>query len=149
MEQNQKIYCEWKVHDAKEFIAPMRCMKCLSRDIRGEAVEELIDRRNMGNMNEEGEVFTYDSIHGEDNIDLTLLRGGTREKFENGMVQYSIKENRIYIWNIPDKIARGKFKKNIKIGTILIDVVYARGIQDTYTKIIDTLLLNKGEENEN
>lgn len=54
-----------------------------STDDRGEKLEELIAQHNLHVANVESEVYSFDNIHGQENIDVTLISNSLRNKIKN------------------------------------------------------------------
>ncbi|KAJ8885762.1 hypothetical protein PR048_011962 [Dryococelus australis] len=82
-------------------------------DKRGEEVGEFMFRIHMNILNTEGDIYTYYSIHGEENIDITFVSERVKNESENWMVEPSISDhNKIsYEW----KIGRNKIRLHLLV----------------------------------
>lgn len=67
-------------------------------DERGQRIEEMINRHDFHVLNQEGFLYTYDSVHGQENIDVVMSTNKVRQEIENWKVLESISDHNILTW---------------------------------------------------
>lgn len=87
-----------------------------STDDKGELIEEFIVNNNLIVLNKEGEKYTYDSIHGQDNIDITLVTEGIENKSRGWNVEEGISDHNIISWEVGMEAVESTNENKIHVG---------------------------------